>query len=141
MKPHDQEPVPQLVAEWLAKASNDLAASETLLSRDPPLPGPSCFHSQQAVEKYFKALLTLWNVEVPKTHDLGKLLQLIESRNAELATDLIDVVVLNTYATASRYPGDQLEPDLKENRMALDLARKVRASITPLLRPSFKHPD
>ncbi|MGC9260462.1 MAG: HEPN domain-containing protein [Phycisphaerae bacterium] len=140
MKPPDQEPGPQLVAEWVSKASDDLAAAETLLTRDPPLLGPSCFHSQQAVEKYLKALLTHWNVEVPKTHDLGKLLQLIESCNSELASGLINVLVLNTYATACRYPGDQLEPDLKETRVALDLAREVRASITPLLSQLFKHP-
>ena len=139
MKPPEQEPGPQLVAECFSKASDDLAAAETLLSRDSPLPGPSCFHAQQAVEKYFKALLTHWNVEVPKTHDLGKLLQLIGARNADLAMALIDVVVLNTYAIASRYPGDQPTPDLKETRMALDLAREARASITPLLSPSLKH--
>ena len=30
MKPPDQEPGPQLVAEWFSKAGDDLAAAETL---------------------------------------------------------------------------------------------------------------
>jgi HEPN domain-containing protein len=57
--PHD----PELVAEtraWLTKAWLDLAAADHELTAEPPFVEDIVFHSQQAVEKSFKALLT-WN--------------------------------------------------------------------------------
>jgi HEPN domain-containing protein len=133
MKPPDENPRLKLVTEWLFKAGQDIRSAETLLSQDPPLLFPSCFHSQQAAEKYLKALLTLWGVEVPKTHDLGKLLQLIESHNARLAGGLVDAVILNAYAVDARYPGEHPEASEEEARQALGLAYQIRAAIMPLL--------
>jgi HEPN domain-containing protein len=48
-----------LTRQWVDKAAQDLRAAESLLSVDPPLLYPSCFHSQQAAEKYLKAVLTM----------------------------------------------------------------------------------
>jgi HEPN domain-containing protein len=48
-----------IVAEWVAKAESDLktAALSVAAGRDSPT-DTACFHCQQAVEKYLKALLT-----------------------------------------------------------------------------------
>jgi len=143
MKPHDENrPRQRLIAEWLFKADQDIRSAEALLSQDPPLLFPSCFHSQQAAEKYLKALLALWDIEAPKTHDLGNLLKMVESRNADLARRLLDAVVLNTYAVDTRCPGSQRELSVEETRQALDLARQVRDAILPLLptTPPASHP-
>ena len=32
-----------------------------------------CFHTQQCVEKYLKALLTYLSIDFPKIHDVGEL--------------------------------------------------------------------
>lgn len=48
---------PELVAEtqaWLAKAFNDLRASEVLIAASPPLLDEAVFHCQQAAEKALK---------------------------------------------------------------------------------------
>ncbi len=76
MKPPD-EVKRKLVQEWIAKAEQDLKAAEALLLGEPPLTYPSCFHSQQAAEKYIKAFLTWHQVEFPKTHAFGELLDLV----------------------------------------------------------------
>ena len=123
----------KIVTDWVNKADLDIRSADALLAQDHPLLYPSCFHSQQAAEKYIKALLTWWNIEPPKTHELGKLLKMVEARNAELAAPLLDVIVLNTYAVDIRYPGDQPEPSLEESREALELAQRVQAAILPLL--------
>jgi len=133
MKPPEDQARLKLIADWLNKADQDIRAAEALLSQDPPLLFPSCFHAQQAAEKHLKALLALWAIEIPKTHELGKLLKVVESRNAELACGLIDAVVLNTYAVDTRYPADRPEPSVEEASQALDLARRVRDAILPLL--------
>jgi HEPN domain-containing protein len=48
-----------------------------MLALDPPLLFPACFHAQQAAEKYLKALLARHGLEVPRTHVIEQLLDLI----------------------------------------------------------------
>ena len=67
----------EMVRQWIRKAETDLEAAEVLFYKTPPLLYPACFHSQQAVEKYLKAFLTWHQVEFPKMHALGELLDLI----------------------------------------------------------------
>ena len=118
-----------LVGQWLAKAAQDLAAAEALLATDPPLLYPACFHAQQTAEKFLKALLTFHQVEFPKTHSIGELLDLTARVAPELATELRDAVSLTPYGVELRYPGDAPEPDLAEARRALALARSVRDAV------------
>ena len=140
MKRPENQSFRKVINDWVNKADLDIRSAETLLAQDYPLLYPSCFHSQQAAEKYIKALLTCWNIETPKTHELGKLLKVVETRNAELTAKLLDVIVLNTYAVDIRYPGDQPEPTLAESREALELARQVRDAILPLLQQEPTEP-
>ena len=81
----------EIVKGWLRKADQDLAAAEALLSRTPPLLSPSCFHCQQAVEKYLKGFLTLYQVEYPKTHDIVEFLDLLGKIDGKLAESLEDI--------------------------------------------------
>ena len=65
---------------WIAKAEADYEAAKTLVrSRKKGLPDVVCYHCQQSVEKYLKAYLTFRRVQFPKTHDLEKLLDLVQS--------------------------------------------------------------
>lgn len=36
-----------------------------------------CFHAEQCVEKYLKALLTLKAIDFPKTHNIAELVALL----------------------------------------------------------------
>ena len=83
--------------------------------------------------EYLKALLTARGIEIPKTHEMGRLLRLAEEQDARLVSQLTETVVLNVYAVDIRYPGDQPEPTQSEAREALDLARKVRDVILTIL--------
>ncbi len=60
--------------QWVRKAENDLAAARQLLKARPLLSDEICFHCQQAIEKYFKALLAEHCFPIQKTHDLTMLL-------------------------------------------------------------------
>src|SRR5438045_2052437 len=60
-----------VVAEWAAKAENDLiTAAHTLKLRADCPTDTVCFHAQQCVEKYLKALLVLSSIPFAKTHDI-----------------------------------------------------------------------
>lgn len=129
MKPHKDELVRRLSAEWLRKAGDDVKAAEALLKQENPLLFPSCFHSQQAAEKYLKALLTLKQVEFPKTHSIRELLDLVKKFDEPLAERLEPAVYLTPYGVEARYPGDSPEPRIDEAGEALASARLVAEAV------------
>ncbi|MFH0809547.1 MAG: HEPN domain-containing protein, partial [Pseudomonadota bacterium] len=113
----------EIVRQWLAKAEQDLQASEVLLSAARPFPYPACFHAQQTAEKCLKAALTWHQVEFRKTHAIEELLDLVALADQDLATSLKDAAGLTPYGVDIRYPGDAPEPDMDEARRAVELAR------------------
>jgi hypothetical protein len=64
-------------AKWVRKAEEDWSGARKLADQKSPLRDLACFHSQQAAEKYLKALLQEAGAVVPKTHDLKDLLDLL----------------------------------------------------------------
>jgi len=69
-----------VVREWIQKAENDLRnAAHTLELRERCPTDTVCFHTQQCVEKYLKALLTLAETEFPRSHRIDELLALVPS--------------------------------------------------------------
>lgn len=122
-----------VVKRWAAKADNDLRNAEhtLLLEEDCPF-DTICFHAQQCVEKYLKALLIFSGVDPPWAHDVrlltGKLPAELTSR-----FDWGRLLILNRYSVEARYPGDW-EPILREDaREAVELARQVRDMVRALL--------
>jgi len=67
----------KVTSEWIQYAENDYSAAKILLDSTKPSFEIIAYHCQQAVEKFLKALLVENNKTIPKTHDLGFLLDLI----------------------------------------------------------------
>ena len=135
MQPTEEQVRRRLVGQWVQKADQDMRAAQSLLADDPPLLYPSCFHSQQAAEKYLKALLVHNQADFPKTHDIQQILDLVESRHPALAHSLQSVIVPTEYAVDARYPSDLPEPDSDEAKASLALAEKVRDAVMRVLPP------
>jgi HEPN domain-containing protein len=121
-----------IVREWVTKAEEDFRSAVHLLTMKDCTVGNVCFHAQQCVEKYLKALLVTQNLEFPKTHDLGELLVLLPTR---LRPSLYDEEQdrLTEYATVTRYPGDYEPITITEARQAVKTARRVRREVRKLL--------
>ncbi len=134
MRPPEEEVIRKLVSDWAHKADMDIKAAATLLSQDPPLLYPSCFHSQQAAEKYLKAYLTRRQVAFPKTHSIRELLNLVKTVDKELAAELLPAAVLTPYGVDVRYPGDIPEPTHSQAEDALALAESVRDAVVKALK-------
>jgi HEPN domain-containing protein len=123
------------VRQWVEKAEDDLKVSTYLLTMGHECPYSAvCFHAQQCVEKYIKALLVYYGIDFPKIHDLTKLTRLVP---AEMLIPLSDEEQdkLTDYATVDRYPGDREPITGAEAEEAVSIARRVREAIRSFLPP------
>jgi HEPN domain-containing protein len=123
------------VAHWVRSANGDLAAARQLFSGGPEIIRGAVFHAQQAAEKFLKAVLVWHQVEFPKTHDIGRLADLLETVDAGLAARVREASALTPYAVEARYPSDLPEPTLDEAREALAIAARVRDAVLRQLAP------
>ena len=133
MKP-PEEVKRELIEQWIAKAEEDLKAAQLILSQEPALRSLIGFHAQQTAEKYLKAFLSRHQIEFPKTHNLGELLDLIAQVDPSLAGSLCDVTALNPYGVDVRYPSDFPAMTPGDAREAVELAGKVREAILTALK-------
>jgi HEPN domain-containing protein len=123
------------VREWVVKAEHDLtnAAHTLTLGKDCPT-DTVCFHAQQCVEKYIKALLVFRGTTFPKTHEITVIRSLLPPK-LRPKLDRKTQEVLTDYATAQRYPGSDEIP-LAEARKAVAVARRVRREMRSHLPPA-----
>jgi HEPN domain-containing protein len=63
----------------------------------------AAFHAQQAVEKLLKALLAELGIDYPKTHDLNRLRDQLESIGEQLPALTLDFAEFTPFATVWRY--------------------------------------
>jgi HEPN domain-containing protein len=95
-----------LTQEWVDKAEGDFStAGRELRARKDPNYDSVCFHSQQCVEKYFKAYLQDAGVAFAKTHDLVMLLDLLLPMEPSWDGFRLRLRSLTTAAVEIRYPG------------------------------------
>jgi HEPN domain-containing protein len=95
-----------LTQEWVDKAEGDFStAGRELRARKDPNYDSVCFHSQQCVEKYFKAYLQDAGVAFAKTHDLVVLLDLLLPMEPSWDGFRLRLRSLTTAAVEIRYPG------------------------------------
>lgn len=119
-----------MARKWSEKAARDLLLAEHALT----LPNDRCpfdlvcFHAQQAVEKYLKAVLILSQAKAPRTHDLAELAGLLP-KDFELTVSSHEIASLTPYAIQARYPAVGDEPDPEEASRAVDIARRLKEAI------------
>jgi len=125
----------EVLRQWVRKAEHDLEAARRIMAEEEGCPyDTACFHCQQSIEKYLKALLTLSGVPALRTHDFEKLLALLPpDKRISIATE--SLVAINSYAVEVRYSDDWLEPRRDEAIQAFELAERVRADIRRMLPP------
>jgi HEPN domain-containing protein len=127
------EKVVTVAGEWVKKAENDLKNAAFTLEMDDECPTDTvCFHAQQVVEKYLKALLVLKGIPFPKTHNIEDIIALLPP-GCRPKLNENDQEKLTEYATVTRYPGDYEPISLDEAKKAVRIARSVRREIRKLL--------
>jgi HEPN domain-containing protein len=87
----------------------------------------------QSAEKFLKAYLTQLQIDFPKTHDIGRLPDIVSGLDAATAQRLRDADALSDFGVDIRYPDDT--PDLNPDKVkqAFATALDVRATVLALL--------
>ncbi len=122
------------VDKWLFRADEDIAVIDRLIQSDPEAYASTiCFHAQQAVEKYLKALLAWKGVDFPRTHDVDFLLgECRKVSSGEL--DHLDLKSLTDFGVSVRYPDDFYVPDASETSYYAQVARDTQKLVVGLIK-------
>jgi len=114
--------------EWIDKGEGDFGTAEREFRvRKSPNLDAVCFHAQQAVEKYLKAVLASQGARIPKTHDLETLLGLCLKKFPLWEALRPEAQLLTQFAVGFRYPGEAA--DRESAKKARDALRRFRAQI------------
>lgn len=117
----------KVTEEWITKAEQDYLVAIRELKAKPPATDAICFHSQQCIEKYMKAILQENEVEFEKIHDLDILLGQCKDFIPELESHRDELIKLSTYAVDVRYPGFDVSKE--EAAECVKIMKKVRTVI------------
>jgi HEPN domain-containing protein len=120
--------------EWLKAAYSDLRSIEHIFD-DSFLTHVVAFHSQQAIEKSFKAIMENASIPVPRVHKLETLASRI---NIKLEIDIEILETLDLLYIESRYPGEMGllphgKPSLKDAQKFRNMAKIIFEQTCKLL--------
>jgi HEPN domain-containing protein len=118
-----------LMSVLIRKADGDLRAAEILpanVGTDGGIRETVGFLCQRAVEKYVNALLTYYQVEFPKTHEIGTLLLLFSTANPAAAEALDGTDWLTRFGFEERYAADAAQMLPGDGVKALEAARLAK---------------
>lgn len=83
------------------------------------------FHAQQAVEKALKAVLAAAGVEIPRTHDIRFVIELLEAAGISVPEEVREGRTTTRWAVEFRY-GDPLDEEL-DRSAAIAIVGRVTA--------------
>jgi HEPN domain-containing protein len=135
MSPLDPD-LESLVRQWIKKAESDFEAAQQLALKTDSHPAFReivGFHCQQAVEKYIKAMLTYFQIEFPKTHEIEDLLILLGRAEPSASQALRATSWLTPFGAELRYPSDAPEMLPGGETKAVETARAARDVVLRLL--------
>jgi HEPN domain-containing protein len=81
-----------------------------------------CYQSQQAVEKALKGLLIYYGVEPEFTHNIGLLLNKLESFT-EIPENIKTATNVTKYAVITRYPGEYDDVTKNDYEESVEIAK------------------
>jgi len=114
---------------WIFFADKDIQIAELAVD-NAELTGEVTFHSQQAIEKYFKAFLAENKIAIKKTHDLVELyseIRKIKDMNLDenMLQDIKDLYIEARYPSNIGLFQDGSLPTIEDARAYLDFAKSI----------------
>ena len=109
--------------EWIGRAKSNLALARNIIP-DVDLED-LCFDAQQAAEKAIKAVFIHRGETFPYSHDIDRLLRLLERIGLKIPKYVNEAKELTQYAHERRYPGLADPVTLRQYRRAVRIAAAV----------------
>ena len=115
-----------ITKEWIKKAEEDYRVATREFKAKPIACYAVCFHSQQCIEKYMKAVLQENKTFFAKIHDLEILLKTCKKFIPVLEKYREELIWLTTFSVEVRYPGFNVEKeDAKKSVVFMKNTRKI----------------
>jgi HEPN domain-containing protein len=115
------------LAKVLARKALGDAKVARKLAPDPEIDDEAIgFHAQQAVEKWLKAVMALHGLEEARIHDLGRLLEILDSAGIDPPPGADWLDDLSIYAVPLRY-ADHLDAEALDREATITLVDGVGA--------------
>ena len=115
--PHDDP------REWMNRANSNLARARARVPE--AYLEDLCFDAQQAAEKALKAVMMSRGIDFPYTHDIARLLAVLQVDGLTLPESMLSAARLTTYAVQARYPGLDEPVEEPEYLEAVEVAEAV----------------
>jgi HEPN domain-containing protein len=120
------------VDEWVEKAEEDFHVVLSLArARRYSAHNAVCFHAQQCIEKYLKAILEKQASVVHKIHSLPVLLDKCAIVHPDLVAFRPGMVRLSVYAVEFRYPGESAT--IEDAKIAIAIMKQARVHLRTVL--------
>lgn len=127
-----------LARGWILKADSDLLTAKRLLAAGGPY-DTACFHTQQAAEKYLKALLASAGATIPRTHNLEDIHELCRAALPGWEVTDIELSELTPFAVELRYDFE-FWPERETAEQALEQAERLAVAVIAAL-PASARPE
>lgn len=114
------------------KAEKDYLVVKNEINSDKPVYDAICFHAQQCIEKYLKALINEYGLVIPKIHDLDTLLNICKPVALELEIYKKEINDLSTFSIAFRYPGEDASKG--DSEYSVNIMYRLRRIIRKIIR-------
>jgi HEPN domain-containing protein len=122
----------KLTAEWIKKAEGDYVVAVRESKAPDPIYDAVCYHCEQCIEKYLKAVLVENNTDFEKIHDLEQLGTLCREYIRAIEKHTEELIWLTQFGVRVRYPG--FGATLKDTKKALSITEKLRSLIRQTLK-------
>jgi HEPN domain-containing protein len=120
---------------WLNYADENLESSLVLLHSH--LYNPCLQNTQQAIEKYLKAIFIEFGIKLQKTHNIASLTTILQKKSIVISINLDEIELIDAIYLTSKYPfGSVLadfNPDEKICQQCIQIAKKVQLTSLKIL--------
>jgi HEPN domain-containing protein len=116
----------ELIALWFAKAESDLYTARLVAAQIVAYKDIVGFHCQQCAEKYLKAFLIYLDTPFPRTHDLERLLVLLEN-HTDIPDDIQEAAIyIDDFSVEVRYPLGRVDITEIDMQKSLEAANLIK---------------
>lgn len=128
-----------VIEEWIKYAEMDRETVDILFNSYNKPYEIICYHCEQAVEKYLKACLIMFDIPVIKTHDLIELNLMCINKNDLFSTIEKECSDLTDYGIQVRYPFHKFDLTEIDVQQAIQAMEKVCNFVINILEQYLKN--